>query len=148
MRKRLSLLVGILGIALVPVLLQAQGAGRFGLIYKSKNLSGHSIAADGSGSSCPYIPEDASIASFDTYGEVTSNPREVSVWVNAIGYKRFVENLPNGQPIGLGKYRYSGRFRLPALPAPDPNRRDNAENIRLRIQLWDGRNELFQSRKS
>ena len=42
---------------------------------------------------------DVSIASFADYGEVTSNVNRENIWVNAIGNKKFIENLPNPQMV-------------------------------------------------
>jgi parallel beta-helix repeat protein len=59
--------------------------------YASHNLSGHSVAAEcnpGGGTNCPCSDEDVSIASYDCYGEVTSNVRGIHTYVNAIGYQK------------------------------------------------------------
>jgi len=122
-----------------------------GVIYSSQNLSGHSIAAEcnpGGVSQCPCSEADVGLATFAEYGEVTSNVREVNTYVNAIGYKKFTETFPDGDPITLDTYRYTGQFSLPRLPFPDPNQTENPEAAHLMIQLWDGRNALYQSNKT
>jgi hypothetical protein len=119
---------------------------RGNVIYSSHGLLGHSIFAEcnpGGDSNCACSQEDALISSFTDYGEVTSNVREANTYVNAIGYKKFIEVFPDIDPITLGVYRYSGEFRLPVLPAPDLDQRENPQAIHLMIQFWDGRNELL-----
>lgn len=119
------------------------------IIYSSTNLEGHSIFGEcnpGDGTSCPCNEQlDASIHSFASYGEVTSNPRLRNTYVNAIGFKKFSEFFPDGTPISLGKYRYLGQFRLSTLPTQNTNQVENAQAIHLMIQLWDGRNVLYQA---
>jgi len=121
------------------------------VIYVSSNLSGHSVAAEcnpGGVSQCPCSEMDVGLATFEEHGEVTSNVREVHTYVNAIGYKKFTETFPNGDSIALDTYRYTGQFSLPGLPAQDPYQRENPEAAHMMIQLWDGRNALFQSNKT
>jgi|GEM_PF-1855041 len=121
------------------------------VIYTSQNLSGHSVAAEcnpGGGTSCPCFDEDVALVSFASHGEVTSNVREVNTYVNAIGYKKFVETFPNGEAIKLGVYKYTGQVRLPILPAPDVSQQENPDAVHMMIQLWDGRNELYESNKT
>jgi len=121
------------------------------VIYVSSNLSGHSIAAEcnpGGVSQCPCSEADVDLTVFEDHGEVTSNVREVHTYVNAIGYKKFTETFPNGDPITLGVYRYTGQFRLPGLPAQDPGQRENPEAAHMMIQFWDGRNALYPSNKT
>ena len=116
------------------------------ILYSSHGLLGHSVFAEcnpGGGTNCACSQEDASISSFTGYGEVTSNAREVNTYVNAIGFKKFIEVFPDNKPITLGVYRYSGEFRLPVLPSPDLSQRENPQAIHLMIQFWDGRNELL-----
>lgn len=121
------------------------------VIYVSPNLFGHSIAAEcnpGGVSQCPCSELDVGLATFGEYGEVTSNVREVNTYVNAIGHKKFTETFPDGSPITLDTYRYTGQFSLPRLPVPDPNQRENPEAAHMMIQFWDGRNALYQSNKT
>lgn len=121
------------------------------LLYSSKNLSGHTVADEcnpGGGSSCPCSSLDVSLNSFDDYGAVTSNPREVNTWVNAVGYKKFLETFPNEQSISLAKYKYTGEFRLSGTPVPDVTQRNNPQAIHAMIQFWDGRNALMNSNKT
>lgn len=121
------------------------------LIYSSTNLSGHSVVPEcnpGNTTSCPCSDADVSIiSSFDNYGEVTSNVRKVHTYVNAIGHKKFIETFPSGEAITLGGYTYKGQVNLPTLPFPDPNQIENPEAVHMMIQLWDGRNVLYQSNK-
>jgi hypothetical protein len=116
------------------------------ILYSTHNLLGHTIFAEcnpGGGTDCSCEQLDASISSFSDYAEVTSNIREHNTYVNAIGYKKFIEVFPDNQPITLGVYQYSGEFRLPVLPAPDLQQRDNPQAIHMMIQFWDGRNALL-----
>jgi len=116
-------------------------------LYTSSNLTGHLVAAEcnpGGVTACPCSEADVSILA--DQGIVTSNPRGNNTWVNAIGYKKFIEQLPNNQPISLGIYQYQGQFRLPQIPIQDITK-DNPEAVHLMIQLWDGRNELLQADK-
>lgn len=121
------------------------------LIYSSQNLKGHSVVPEcnpGNGTSCACSEADVSLLPFDGYGEVTSNVREVHTYVNAIGHKKFIENFPDGKAISLGVYEYIGQVNLPTLPISDVNRIKNPQAIHMMIQLWDGRNALFQSNKT
>lgn len=120
------------------------------LIYSSLNLAGHSLFPEcnpGNASSCPCSDADVSLLTFDNYGEVTSNVRTVNTYVNAIGYKKFVESLPSGEAISLGVYTYRGEVNLPTLPNPDAAQTNNPQAVHLMIQLWDGRNALFPSHR-
>lgn len=124
---------------------------KYDLIYTSSNLSGHSVVAEcnpGGSTSCICSDDDVDIASFENYGEVTSNVLETNTFVNAIGYKKFEETFPNGNPIKLGSYKYMGEFMLPVNPYPDPNQKENPQSVHMMIQLWDGRNHLYQSDKN
>lgn len=117
-------------------------------IYHSSNLAGHNIFAEcnpGGISTCPCSEADVAIGSHADYGEVTSNVREINTYVNAIGYHKFTEFFPDGSPITLGVYRYTGQFRLPLLPAPNIEQRKNPEAGHMMIQFWDGRDALHQS---
>ncbi|NJO15024.1 MAG: hypothetical protein HC877_04530 [Thioploca sp.] len=118
-------------------------------LYTSSNLAGHTVAAEcnpGGVTACPCSEADVSITSLADQGIVTSNPHGNNTWVNAIGYKKFTEQLPNNQPISLGIYQYQGQFRLPQIPTQDITQ-NNPEAMHLMIQLWDGRNELLQVNK-
>ena len=121
------------------------------LIYSSLNLAGHSLFPEcnpGNTSSCPCSGTDVSLLAFESYGEVTSNVRAVNTYVNAIGYKKFVETLPSGEPITLGVYTYTGEVNLPTLPNPDAAQTNNPQAVHLMIQLWDGRDTLFPSHRA
>jgi hypothetical protein len=121
------------------------------VIYASRNLGGHAIYAEcfyRGTSGCECGPDDASIASYGDYGEVTANPQGHRTFVDAIGYRKFIETLPNGYPITLGAYRYAGEFRLTAIPHPNPAQLANGESIHAMVQLWDGRNALYQSNRT
>ena len=118
-------------------------------LYTSSNLAGHTVVAEcnpGGTTNCPCSDADVSITSLADEGIVTSNSHENNTWVNAIGYKKFTEQLPNNQPISLGTYQYQGQFRLPQIPTQDITQ-DNPEAMHLMIQLWDGRNQLLQVNK-
>lgn len=116
------------------------------LIYHSSNLDQHTIFAEcnpGGDSACPCTPAEAHLQAFDTYGEVVSNPRKINTYVNAIGYKKFTETYPDGSAIELGTVKYRGQIRLPVLPFPDINQKNNPQAVHFMVQLWDGRNDLF-----
>lgn len=123
----------------------------FEVIYSSRNLSGHSVASEcnpGGGTNCTCSDEDVSISFFPGYGEITSNLRGTNTYVNAIGYKKFTEAFPNGNPVILGTYKYTGQVKLPVLPIPDVNQLKNPQSVHMMIQLWDGRNVLYQNDKN
>lgn len=120
-------------------------------LYTSHNLNGHSIFAEcnpGGTSYCPCSDADVRIISHDAYGEIISNPLEINTYVNAIGGKKFIETLPNNHPISLGVYSYKGQISLPVLPAADIGQIENPQAAHMMIQLWDGRNALYQSNKT
>lgn len=121
------------------------------LIYSSQNLAGHPVVPEcnpGGETGCACSEADVSLESFDGYGEVTSNVRDVHTYVNAIGHKKFIENFPNGETITLGVYEYTGQVNLPTLPISDTNQIKNPQAVHMMIQLWDGRNALFPSNKT
>ncbi len=130
----------------------SNGSGiQYTILYTSQNLSGHSVAAEcnpGGGTNCPCSAQDVAIVSYAKYGEVTSNIREVNTYVNAIGYKKFIETFPNDEPVTLGTYKYTGKVKLLVLPAPNPSQWENSQAVHMMIQLWDGRNGLFESNKT
>lgn len=88
------------------------------------------------------------ILSLETHGEVTSNLKRRRVYVNAIGYRKFVERLPSGKPIPLGPYRYAAYVQLPGIPKAEEKQKENPQAIHTMIQLWDGRNALYQGNRS
>jgi hypothetical protein len=117
-------------------------------LYTSKNLTGHSVAAEcnpNGASGCPCSALDVGLTPFDLYGEVVSNPREVATYVNAIGYKKFSDTFPNGMPLSLSTFRYTYFVKLPVLPRPDVTQKKNPEAVHLMIQFWDGNNKLYKS---
>ncbi len=117
-------------------------------LYSSTNLFGHSIFAEcnpGGTSDCPCSEKEASIRTFPDHGEITSNPDLINTYINAIGYKKFTETYPNGQPIQLDTLEYSGFIRLPTIPKPNVMQINNPQAIHFMVQLWDGRNSLFQA---
>lgn len=119
-------------------------------LYTSSNLDGHEVFAEcnpAGGTDCPCSEEDVDINSFEDYGQVTSNVLLNNAYVNAIGAKRFFEEFPNGDPLALGVYKYSGKFRLPGTPFYDPAQKENAQAVHMMIQLWDGRNELYEANR-
>ncbi len=120
-------------------------------VYSSTNLSDHSVSAEcnpGGTTSCACSTADVSMDSFTDYGQVTSNPREINTWVNAIGGKSFTETLPNGESVLLGTYRYQYKVKLPVLPATDVNQKENSGAVHMVMFLWDGRNALWQADKN
>ena len=122
-----------------------------GAIYTSQNLVDFEPFAEcnpGGETNCPCSEEDVRIESFENYGEVTSNVLKVNTYVNAIGHKKFIEIFPNGAPIILGVYKYTGRVKLPVIPSPDVNQSENPQSVHMMIQLWDGRNAFFPSNKT
>ena len=119
------------------------------LMYQSVNLSGHSKAAECFSVGCPdnCSNDDISLTSFDNYGEVTSNVNIENTYVNAIGHKKFTDFFPNGTPITLSNFRYTGEFRLPIIPKADVNQVDNPEAVHMMMQLYDGSNKLWTANK-
>ncbi|MBF0370686.1 MAG: hypothetical protein HQL52_14635 [Magnetococcales bacterium] len=120
-------------------------------IYQSTNLDGHQVFAEcnpGGGTDCDCSDSDVVIESHAEYGEVTSNPFLNNTYVNAIGYKKFYEGLPNGEPLDLGQYIYRGQVRLTENPFPNPYQVDNAQAVHMMIQFYDGRDELYVSNKT
>jgi len=125
-----------------------QGLQQNKVIYTSQNLEGHIVAAEcnpGGGTNCYCTDNDVSIVPFGNYGEVTSNVQKRNTYVNAIGHKKFIETFPMGDTIALSTYKYSVEFQFPTVPAPDANQMTNPQAIHIMIQLWDGRNALFQA---
>jgi trimeric autotransporter adhesin len=115
-------------------------------LYTSADLSGHAIFAEcnpGNTDTCPCWPEDVSLTSHGTYGEVISNPRQANTWVNADAYRGFRDTFPDGSPIVRGVYVYRAFVKLPARPTPDPAQRNNPEAVHLMMQLFDGRHVLY-----
>jgi hypothetical protein len=126
-----------------------KGDTQYGVIYTSQNLSGHSVAKECPDKNCSCSDEDVSIIIHESYGEVISNvQRRKNTYANAIGYKKFIETFPNGNPIVLGIYKYTGQVRLPVLPFPDASQTENPQVVHMMIQLWDGRNDLWDSNKN
>jgi hypothetical protein len=48
----------------------------------------------------------------------------------------------------LDTYKYIAKVRLPAQPIDDNTHEENPEAVHMMIQLWDGRNELWESNKT
>lgn len=139
------------GLTLTPQAYLPYVGNSVDVIYASWNLSGHQVFAEcnpGGGSQCPCSPEDVHIEAFADRGRVTSNVRQRHTYVNAIGYRKFTEFFPDEGPITLGRYIYTGEFRLPSLPHPDLNQLENPQAIHLMIQFWDGRDALGTSNKT
>lgn len=119
------------------------------LLYESVNLAGHAVSPECFPVTCPdpqpvCDADDVGITSEADHGTVISNVvPEQGVFVNAIGYKNFIEVFPDGTPIVLGTYKYTGVVKLLATPKPDINQVDNPENVHMMIQLYDGRNALW-----
>ncbi|MEK7286733.1 MAG: family 16 glycosylhydrolase [Nitrospirota bacterium] len=118
--------------------------------YKSSNLAGHRISAEcnpGATVSCACSASDVQLLSSSDKGEVVSNVNLQGTYVNAIGYKPFLETFPDGKVISLGTYRYRYKVRLPILPKADPQQQENPQAVHMMIQLWDGRNALWENNK-
>ncbi|MBC8458350.1 MAG: hypothetical protein H8D67_10180 [Deltaproteobacteria bacterium] len=145
--------VFILAFVMVTALgFTTNGDTQYQVIYTSQDLSGHSVVAEvnpGGGTSCAGGSDaDVSIASFGSYGEVTSNVNLENIWVNAIGHKKFIETFPNDSPVRLGVYKYTGQIRLPRNPVPDATQSEIPEAVQFKVELWDGRDELWPSNKT
>lgn len=111
-----------------------------GEIYRSANLDGHAVDAEcnpGGAQSCPCTRDDVALKVLPTHAEVTSNPRGNQTWVNAIGYKKFTSQLPDGCANLVARFRYSGRFRLPVVPRQNVNQEQNPDAAHAMIQYWD-----------
>ncbi len=151
MKHTMMFLVLAAGVGITNVAAQTGDESKNEIIYTSQNLAGHEIFAEcnpGGATNCPCSGDDVSLGVYESYGEVISNAREINTYVNAIGYKKFTETFPNGSAIALGTYKYTAHVRLPILPAPDINQTENPQAIHTMIQLWDGRNALFQSNQT
>ncbi len=125
--------------------------GKSGTIFTSVDLDGFAVVPEcnpGGDTECPCSQDDVHLDSQAGFGEVTSNYRRESCWVNAIGHKSFTGLFPDRSPIRLGAYRYAGQFRIPTLPERDIAQKVNAEAVHLMIQLWDGRDALYASHRS
>jgi hypothetical protein len=110
------------------------------VIYRSANLDGHAVDAEcnpGEAQSCPCTLADVALKVLSTHAEVTSNPNRNQTWVNAIGYKKFASQLPDGCPNLAGRFRYSGRFRLPVVPRQNVDQEQNPDAAHAMIQYWD-----------
>jgi hypothetical protein len=152
MENKLKRSFSIISLFLILVVYSfAHGENQCQNIYTSKNLSGHIIAAEcnpGGGTNCTCSDGDVSIAFFADHGEVTSNVQENHTYVNAIGHKKFSEAFPNGNPIHLGIYKYTAYVKLPIVPAADPGQSVNPDAMHVMIQLYDGRDALFENNKT
>jgi hypothetical protein len=119
---------------------------RYRPLYVSRNLAGHALFAEcnpGGGTDCPCTEADVALRALIDHGEVTSNVAVTHTYVNALGYQKWVEIMPDGNPVSLGIYVYAGQFRLPILPLADLSQHENGQAMHLMIQLWDGRDVLF-----
>ncbi|MBF0367235.1 MAG: hypothetical protein HQK50_16785 [Oligoflexia bacterium] len=119
-------------------------------LYSSSNLLGHTVNPEcnpGGTTSCECTASDVALNSNADYGIVTANSNETNTWVNAIGTKQFLESFPNGTNISLGTYKYSYQVKLPNTPLADITQRSNPQAVHLMIQLWDGRNALWNANK-
>jgi len=136
-------------LATAALLLGATGAqGQYEVLYSSSNLQDHLVSAEcdpGGNSACGCSAADVGITALGDRGQVVSNVNAQNRWANAIGHHKFIESFPDGRPVSLGTYRYRGKVRLPLLPFPDVDQQENPEAAQMMVQLWDGRNELFQS---
>lgn len=144
---------GLLYVTLGVSLFSAAAAGES--LYTTTDLSGHSVVAERN----PGLPlgswppgddssdADVLLQSFGTHGSVTANKDLRNIWVNAIGHKKFIEDFAPGKPVQLGKYTYEASVRLPGNVVPDVTRTDIPDAVHLMMQLWDGRNALWQGDK-
>jgi len=127
------------------------GPVQYEVIYTSQNLCGHLIAAEcnpGGTLSCDCSIQDVSIESFETHGQIVSNSQKTNTYVNAIGYKKFIDAFSDDIPIALGVYKYSGQFKITIIPKPDINQIENPQAVHMMIQLWDGNGALYTSNKN
>lgn len=119
-------------------------------IYQSPNLAGHNVFAEcnpGGTTSCPCDATDAAIISYQEYGVIIANPNKRGTFVNAIGFKKFTDNLLPDLPIDTGVYKYSGEIKLPSLPKPDDTQQSNPQAVHIMIQLYDGNNQIWNEGK-
>ncbi len=136
-------------ILLIP-LSNVYGDQSFKVLYESQNLNDFKLVAEcnpGGGTDCECYDtgEYVSMESKETYAVITSNPEKRHTWVNAIGGITINENFPDGEPVRLGIYKYSGRIRLPEIP--DPYSETMPNNAHMGMYFWDGRNELIDINK-
>ncbi|MBI2440091.1 MAG: fibronectin type III domain-containing protein [Lentisphaerae bacterium] len=135
-------------IALLPLAAKAVAGTNWNVLYETTNLAGHELAYEpnpGTTGGPPCSLSDVSLSVFADYGTVTANANRTNIFVNAIGYRKFTETYTNGQAVSLGIYRYRGSLRLPAVPAPSVVQTQNAQTAQMMIQVWDGREELWDS---
>jgi hypothetical protein len=150
-RRKQNIIVFAIFLVVIVLLYSIVGGGnaQSKVIYTSQNLSNHSVTAECPiGSTCQCFPENVDIVPKVSYGEVSSNVLEKETYVNAIGHKKFTETFPSGDSIALGIYNYTGQVKLPARPSPDVNQKENPQAVHMMIQLWDGRNGLWDSNKT
>ncbi|GIV57875.1 MAG: hypothetical protein KatS3mg042_0788 [Rhodothermaceae bacterium] len=120
-------------------------------LYTSANLAGHEVFAEcnpGNQSQCACDTSDVALRSRNGHGEVTSNANRRGTYVNAIGARKFTDTFPDGTPLTLGRYSYTGEVRLPVLPRPDATQRENPQAVHMMVQLYDGRDALFAAEKT
>lgn len=151
MTKRVFLLVISMPTAVLTASVNAQAQARWKPIYSSANLTNHSLSFEPnpgmtSGPTC-YI-EDVGLQAYADHGGVAANTRLSNIFVNAIGYKKFYDNLPSGDPISLGIYKYSSMVRLPAVPFAGVSQTQNPQCVQMMIQLYDGTNALWENNKT
>ncbi|OFZ79586.1 MAG: hypothetical protein A2583_13380 [Bdellovibrionales bacterium RIFOXYD1_FULL_53_11] len=125
----------------------AAQTGTYSSVYTNTNLSDWAGAVSiepnpGAGTTCDFLQSDVGATAQAEYLEVVSNVNQRNVWVNAIAGKSFYENLPDGQAIALGTYKYSLKFRIPVIPATDLGQVQNGGSTCSLIQLWDGRGAI------
>ncbi len=116
------------------------------LLYTSKNLAGHKAFAEcnpGGGmdsARCGCDSGNVRIDSLEGYGAVTSNPKGLGQWINALAFQKWFDFFPGeGGKVVPAMYRYKALFRLPDLPRPDTGYAKIPEAMHLMIQYYDGR---------
>jgi len=140
--------VAAASIALLPLAVKAVAGTNWNVLYATTNLAGHALSYEsnpGTTGGPPCSLSDVSLSVFADYGTVTANANRTNIFVNAIGYRKFIETYTNGQAVSLGIYRYRGSLRLPAVPAPSVVQTQNAQTVQMMIQVWDGREKLWDS---
>ena len=109
------------------------------LIYKSNNLEDFSVFAEClDNERCDKCRrDDVGIKVFDNYAEVISNIYLKKIYVNAIGYKKFQEILPDGESIPDKIYIYKGKIKIPILPLADIYQYINSQAVHTMIQFYN-----------
>lgn len=122
----------------------------FRMIYNSTDMSDYKVTDEcnpGGGTQCECSMDDAGIEYSSGYMEVISNKSQKHLWINSIGYKKFIDTFPDGKPVSVSRYKYSYQTRMKVLPKPDTSQLQNPQAVHLMLQLYNGSGELWSGAK-